>query len=121
MYRPAGPPKTILLSRVQNPPKTSVLESHNVCGGPPLISIFLTFPSAPNTTHRLSRDQNGAPFAPSVPLRGRNSSVSSDRNHKRVPPSPVTVSSRCRPSGDTLGTPGLAKANFSAEVSRSEA
>ncbi len=53
-------------------PSAPVGASQMVCGGPPAMSTFFSFPAAMNATKRLSGDQNGR-NAPSVPGSGRAS------------------------------------------------
>ena len=51
-------PKGTRVSRFHVPPRPSGA-SQRVCGRPPRISIFLSFPFAKNPRNRLSGDQNG--------------------------------------------------------------
>src|SRR5262249_10178648 len=75
--------------------------SHTVAGGPPVTSIFLSFPSAKNPTKRLSGDQNGR-WAPSVPASGCAATASSERTTSSDLPSRARASNTSRrPSGDT--------------------
>src|SRR5437762_12627672 len=90
-------------SRLQEPKTTGRGASHMVCAGPPEISIFLSFPAALKATKRLSGDQKGAGNATvlSVPGRGRVSSESIERSHRRaIPSEPYAAKARRRPSGD---------------------
>ena len=69
--------KTITPSRFHVPARGSGA-SHNVMGGPPETSIFLSFPPAKNPMNRLSGDQKGW-NAPSVPASDCAARVSSER------------------------------------------
>ncbi len=81
--------------------------SQMVWGGPPETSTFFSLPPLKNATMRLSGDQN-ARMAPSVPLSGRPSNESSDRTQSsRRPCASLAANTIARPSGDTLGSPGL--------------
>src|SRR5580700_3204888 len=91
--------KTITPSRFHVPPRLSGA-SHNVIGGPPDTSIFLSFPPAKNPSVWLSGDQKGAEAA-SVPASGSATSVSSERTQRRVLPSALTATKAiCWPSGE---------------------
>src|SRR5579863_2710202 len=91
--------KTITPSRFQVPPRLSGA-SHNVIGGPPDRSIFLSFPAAKNPRERLSGDQKGAE-APSVPANDCGVSASSERTQRSVLPSSLTATNAtCWPSGE---------------------
>ena len=95
------PPKRILLSDVQNPPRT-VRASQIVCAGPPDASIRLSFPPLANARYRLSGDQTGARDASSVLAIGWASSVSRDRTQiMDLRSAPVTTKAVLRPSGET--------------------
>jgi hypothetical protein len=64
------------------------------------MSIFSSLLSAANPRVRLSGDQK-ASLLSSVPAKGRASSASRSRTHRRKRPSgPLAVNARCRPSGD---------------------
>src|SRR5580704_6231353 len=87
-------------SRLHAPPPPPD-ESHNVMGGPPDTSIFLSFPPAKNPRKRLSGDQNGR-AAPSVPGSACAASVSSERTQRRdLPSALVAMKAIRRPSGET--------------------
>src|SRR5262245_36609365 len=78
-----------------------------VCGGPPALAIFFSFPSAKKPTHRLSGDQNGY-SAPSVPDSECAATESNDCSHSvdRAPGAAAT-NTMVRPLGDNsnCGTP----------------
>src|SRR6516165_3905769 len=75
--------------------------SHRVRGGPPEISIFLSFPPAKNPRKRLSGDQNGDD-APSVAASASGANVSRERTHKTNLPSLFAATKAIRrPSGET--------------------
>src|SRR5271169_4152305 len=87
-------------SRLHAPPPPPDA-SHNVVGGPPDTSIFLSFPSAKNPRKRLSGDQNGRK-APSVPASTCAVSVSSERIQRADFPSALVAAKAIRrPSGET--------------------
>src|SRR5262249_2507953 len=93
-------------SRFQVPPRP-IGASHNVIGGPPAASIFLSFPSAKNPRKRLSGDQNGWK-APSVPASCCAESASRGRTQRRFLPSEADATkARRRPSGETVTGPAL--------------
>jgi len=86
-------------SRPQLPPRL-VGASQSVWGGPPAVSILLSFPSAKNPMNRLSGDQKGNDGF-SVPASGSTERESTGRIQRRFLPelSRATKASR-RPSGD---------------------
>src|SRR5688500_10919489 len=89
----------------QSAPAAAPETLHNVVGGPPSTSIFLSLPLGPtpakNPMLRLSGDQNGAK-ASSVPARGCAVSAFSDRTHNmRRRSAPEPMNARRVPSGDT--------------------
>src|SRR5271169_5861634 len=86
--------KTMIPSRLHAPPPPPDA-SHNVKGGPPDASIFLSFPSAKNPTKRLSGDQNGR-TAPSVPASACAVSASSERIQRRDFPSALVAAKAIR-------------------------
>src|SRR5262245_29774217 len=116
-------PKRITPSRLQAPPGTAPETSQMVCGGPPEMASFLSWPLAmlpaliENATNRLSGDQKtggGRLVGLSVPASGRTSTESSARSHMRVMPSaPVAGNITHRPSGETEGPPPVMNLNFS--------
>ena len=101
-----GWPTTITSSAFHEPPIAPYGKSHTVRGAPPRTSIRLSSPAPANATDWLSGDQNMGgvrpPSAASVPERGRATSASIRRTHRRVTPSdPVPANTNCWPSGDT--------------------
>src|SRR5262249_16355536 len=93
------PPKTITPSLLQVPVPTAWGAVHNVCGGPPDTSIFLSSFLIEKPRNRLSGDQNGDD-EPSVPCRWRHSKVFRSRIHS-PPCVPVALNTSLWPSGET--------------------
>src|SRR5262249_59066921 len=98
-------------SVLQAPPGTGPRMSQIGCGGPPVMSSFLSCPGVPgpvfdeNAINRLSGDQKagGGRLLPvSVPASGLTSTESNARSHIRVTPSdPVAGNTTQRPLGET--------------------
>src|SRR5215467_7706677 len=86
-----------------------------VWGGPPEMSIFLSFPSDANPMNRLSKDQKGGVgVTTSVPDSSFTSSESRARIHMRFTLlGPTAAKATHRPSGDTAGAVTLVKVRFS--------
>src|SRR5436190_10458163 len=80
---PVLPPKRIVPDSCQDPPSiTTGGASHKVCGGPPSILTFFTFPAVWKATNLLSGDQKSVTVdEPSPPAIARASSESSERTH----------------------------------------
>src|SRR5262245_47136138 len=97
-------PKRMTPLAFQAPSRNPPVYSHKICGGPPDSATFFKRPGepfTPNARNRLSGDQIGPAMAPSVPAKGRASSVSSGRTHKTGRPStPGASNAMRRPSGD---------------------
>src|SRR5262249_20366904 len=97
---PVGkPPNMITPSELQAPLPGGSGGLHNVCGGPPDTSIFLSSFPAVKPRNRLSGDQKGD-LPPSVPGSFRHSSVSRSWIHKPLC-TPVALKTSLWPSGDT--------------------
>src|SRR5262249_11726632 len=82
-------------------PPRGVAASDNVSAGPPVAEIFFSFPCAKNPMFLPSGDQNGN-NAPSVPMRGRDSSESNGRTQTRSGPPSSLTKARLRPSGESI-------------------
>src|SRR5262249_10857065 len=77
--------------------------SQRTCGGPPEMSILLSFPGTKNPTERLSGDQKGKD-ASSVSLSGWAVRASSVRIHRIVSPEEsFAAKTRRVPSGERTG------------------
>src|SRR4029079_16152951 len=84
-------------------PSTPVGASQILVGGPPVTSIFISFPSATNPRNRLSGDQNGRRVR-SVPGSGCGVSAPSGLSQIWVLPLvSVSLNARIFPSGEILG------------------
>src|SRR5262245_16123239 len=100
--RNRGPfvPNIMTPSWFQEPPSAWLVISAMLCGGPPDISIFLSFLVALNAMNRLSGDQKGGEGStPSVPRRECTSREPTARNQRRRTPSapvPATPASAHR-------------------------
>src|SRR5512142_1927246 len=103
--------KTMTPLALQVPPRP--LEAAQTdWGGPPKVSIFLSFPGTKNPTNRLSGDQK-AKEASSVPSSGWAVSESRGRIHRTFfPESSIAAKTIRVPSGERAGPPvGASKAN----------
>lgn len=115
MMPPVVLPKRMTPSEFHEPPTAMFWSSQMLCGAPPRISTFFSFPSVSNAINRLSGDQNGGgELGTCVPSNIRTSSESSIRTQIRCTPSgPAARNASFRPSGDSDTTPLGAKRRLS--------
>src|SRR5262249_19557281 len=94
---------TMIPSLLQLPPRR-LYPSQMTCPTPPSAGTRLSFPPALKARAFPSGDQN-TELAPSVPVKGRDCRLSSERIHTRATREVVATKAMRFPSGDTAAQP----------------